>query len=129
MWHGRPLYETIVKHARELNMAGATVLRGPMGFGAKSRLHTAKVLRLSNDLPMVIEIVDSKEKIDALAVCLRPSHTRYDGDAVFAVSCGSQVTDPDELGEATFRIVGRAIELAVTRAQSIAGIPVVELRS
>jgi len=66
---------------------------------------------------------------DALAVCLRPSHTRYDGDAVFAVSCGSRVTDPDELGEATFRIVGRAIELAVTRAQSIAGIPVVESRS
>ncbi len=66
MWHGRPLYETIVKHARELNMAGATVLRGPMGFGAKSRLHTAKVLRLSNDLPMVIEIVDKRERIDAM---------------------------------------------------------------
>ena len=66
---------------------------------------------------------------DALAVCLRPSHTRYDGDAVFAVSCGDRSADPDELGEAAFRVVGRAIELAVTRAQSIAGIPVVELRS
>ncbi len=65
-WHGRPLYEAIVLKARELHLAGATVLRGPMGFGAKSRLHTAKVLRLSEDLPMVIEIVDSKEKIDVL---------------------------------------------------------------
>ncbi len=65
-WHGRPLYEAIVMKARELHLAGATVLRGPMGFGAKSRLHTAKILRLSEDLPIVIEIVDSKEKIDAL---------------------------------------------------------------
>ncbi len=65
-WHGRPLYEAIVMKARELHMAGATVLRGPMGFGAGSRLHTAKILRLSEDLPMVIEIVDSKEKIDIL---------------------------------------------------------------
>ena len=65
-WHGRPLYEAIVLKARELHLAGATVLRGPMGFGARSRLHTAKVLRLSEDLPVVIEIVDSKEKIDEL---------------------------------------------------------------
>ena len=65
-WHGTPLYEAIVMKARELHLAGATVLRGPMGFGAHSRLHTAKVLRLSEDLPMVIEIVDSKEKIDEL---------------------------------------------------------------
>ncbi len=65
-WHGQPLYEAIVMKARELHLAGATVLRGPMGFGAKSRLHTAKILRLSEDLPMVIEIVDSKEKIDEL---------------------------------------------------------------
>jgi len=63
---GRPLYEAIVLKARELHLAGATVLRGPMGFGAHSRLHTAKVLRLSQDLPMVIEIVDAKEKIDEL---------------------------------------------------------------
>jgi hypothetical protein len=63
-WHGKPLYEAIVLKARELHLAGATVLRGPMGFGAHSRLHTTKVLRLSEDLPMVIEIVDSKEKID-----------------------------------------------------------------
>lgn len=65
-WQGRPLYEAIVLTARELHMAGATVLRGPMGFGANSRLHTAKILRLSEDLPIVIEIVDSKEKIDEL---------------------------------------------------------------
>ena len=65
-WHGKPLYEAIVCKARELHLAGATVLRGPMGFGAHSRLHTAKVLRLSEDLPMVIEIVDAKEKLDTL---------------------------------------------------------------
>ncbi len=65
-WHGKPLYEAIVLKARELHMAGATVLRGPMGFGAHSRLHTAKILRLSEDLPMVVEIVDSREKIDTL---------------------------------------------------------------
>jgi uncharacterized protein len=64
MWHGRPLYEAIVFKAREMQLAGATVLRGPMGFGAKSHLHTAKVLRLSQDLPMVIEIVDSRAKIE-----------------------------------------------------------------
>ena len=65
-WRGTPLYEAIVLKARELHLAGATVLRGPMGFGAHSRLHTAKVLRLSEDLPIIIEIVDSKEKIDEL---------------------------------------------------------------
>src|SRR4030095_2045196 len=65
-WHGKPLYEAIVLKAREMHLAGATVLRGPMGFGANSRLHTVKVLRLSEDLPMVIEIVDSREKIDEL---------------------------------------------------------------
>jgi PII-like signaling protein len=65
-WHGQPLYEAIVRKARELHLAGATVLRGPMGFGANSRLHTSKILRLSEDLPMVIEIVDAREKIDEL---------------------------------------------------------------
>lgn len=62
---GRPLYEAIVLKARELHLAGATVLRGPMGFGHSSRLHTAKILRLSEDLPLVIEIVDTEEKINA----------------------------------------------------------------
>lgn len=65
-WHGQPLYEAIVRKARELHLAGATVLRDPMGFGASSRLHTAKILRLSEDLPTIVEIVDSKEKIDEL---------------------------------------------------------------
>ena len=60
-----PLYEAIVLKAREHQVAGATVLRGPMGFGHSSRLHTAKVLRLSEDLPMVVEIIDSEEKINA----------------------------------------------------------------
>lgn len=62
-WKNQPLYEAIVLKARELHLAGATVLRGPMGFGVSSRLHTAKILRLSEDLPMVIEIVDSEENI------------------------------------------------------------------
>ncbi|HYR80352.1 MAG TPA: DUF190 domain-containing protein [Candidatus Dormibacteraeota bacterium] len=61
----KPLYEAIVLKARELQMGGATVLRGPMGFGKSSHLHSAKILRLSEDLPMVIEIVDSQAKIDA----------------------------------------------------------------
>ena len=63
--HGHhPLYEAIVLKARENGLAGATVLRGVMGFGKHSILHTAKILRLSEDLPMVVEIVDSAEKID-----------------------------------------------------------------
>ena len=61
---GKPLYEVIVLKARELHLAGATVLRGAMGFGASSRIHTTKILRLSIDLPLVIEIVDSEEKIN-----------------------------------------------------------------
>ncbi len=64
-WHHQPLYEAIVLKAREMHLAGATVLRGPMGFGKSSRLHTAKILRLSMDLPLVIEIVDTEEKIQA----------------------------------------------------------------
>jgi PII-like signaling protein len=60
-----PLYEAIVLKAREAGLAGATVLRGVMGFGKRSVLHTAKILRLSEDLPMVVEIVDSREKIEA----------------------------------------------------------------
>ena len=61
----RPLYEAVVMRARESGLAGATVLRGPMGFGLSSHLHTAKILRLSDDLPLIIEIVDSQDKIDA----------------------------------------------------------------
>ncbi len=65
-YRGRALYQQIVMKARELNLAGATVLRGMMGFGAASRIHTAKYLRLSEDLPVVIEVVDTEEKINAL---------------------------------------------------------------
>ena len=61
----KPLHEVIVLKAREMHLAGATVLRGGMGFGKSSRMHTAKILRLSMDLPIVIEIVDSEEKINA----------------------------------------------------------------
>ncbi len=64
-YEGHPLHEAIVLKARELHLAGATVLRGAMGFGKSSRLHTTKILRLSVDLPLVIEIVDSEEKINA----------------------------------------------------------------
>src|SRR3954464_13677048 len=60
-----PLYEAIVLKAREAHLAGATVLRGPMGFGKSSRLHTSKILRLSQDLPLLIEIVDSEDNINA----------------------------------------------------------------
>jgi len=69
-WKHQPLYEAIVLKAREMHLAGATVLRGPMGFGKSSRLHTAKILRLSMDLPVVIEIVDAEEKIQSFLPAL-----------------------------------------------------------
>jgi len=69
-WNHKPLYEAIVLKAREMHLGGATVLRGPMGFGKSSRMHTAKILRLSMDLPIVIEIVDSEEKIQAFLPAL-----------------------------------------------------------
>lgn len=64
-WQGVPLHEAIVRRAREEGLAGATVLRGIEGFGAHSRVHTARILRLSTDLPIVVEIVDRPERIDA----------------------------------------------------------------
>lgn len=64
-FQGKPLYEAIVLKAREMHLAGATVLRGPMGYGRSSHLHTAKILRLSEDLPLVIEIVDAEDKINS----------------------------------------------------------------
>ncbi|HRJ30290.1 MAG TPA: DUF190 domain-containing protein [Cyclobacteriaceae bacterium] len=66
MLGSKPLYEAIVLKARELNLAGATVLRGIMGFGAASRIHTVKVLRLSEDLPLVIEIIDAEANIQKI---------------------------------------------------------------
>lgn len=71
-YDGRPLYEAIVLKAREMGLAGATVLRGPMGFGRSSRLHTSKILRLSEDMPLLIELVDEEAKIDALLDALEP---------------------------------------------------------
>ncbi|HVU24743.1 MAG TPA: DUF190 domain-containing protein [Opitutus sp.] len=68
----QPLHEAIVQKARELHLAGATVLRGAIGFGKSSRLHTNKILRLSDDLPVVIEIVDSEEQINAFLPVLEP---------------------------------------------------------
>ena len=65
----RPLYEAIILKARELHLAGATALRGPIGFGKSSRMHTSKILRLSMDLPMIIEIIDSEEKIQTSCPC------------------------------------------------------------
>ncbi|MDD5691956.1 MAG: DUF190 domain-containing protein [Candidatus Omnitrophica bacterium] len=64
-WNGRPLYEEIVLLAKKKGLAGATAIKGFMGFGCKSHMHTAKLLRLSEDLPIIIEIVDSEEKINA----------------------------------------------------------------
>jgi PII-like signaling protein len=69
-WEGQPLYEAIILKAREMGIAGATMLRGMMGYGAASRIHTAKILRLSEDLPVVVEIVDSAEKIAALLLMI-----------------------------------------------------------
>jgi uncharacterized protein len=70
-WERRPLYEAIVLKARNEGLAGATVFRSPMGFGATSRIHTAKILNLSTDLPVVVEIVDSKPKIEAFLTKLQ----------------------------------------------------------
>jgi uncharacterized protein len=70
--NGGPLYEAIVLKAREMGLAGATVLRGPMGFGHSSVLHTTKILRLSQDLPLIIEIVDNADKIEALITAIEP---------------------------------------------------------
>ena len=71
-WHGQPLFEAIVQLARKQGLAGATCIKGFLGFGAKSHIHTAKILRLSEDLPIIIEIVDSEEKIQAFLPQLDP---------------------------------------------------------
>jgi PII-like signaling protein len=80
-WEGRPLYEAIVVAARQRGLAGATVLKGFMGFGAHSRIHTAKVLELSQDLPIVIEIVDAPERIEAFM----PELERMVGDGLITL--------------------------------------------
>ncbi len=69
-WHGKPLYQAIVERVRREGLAGATVIRGIEGFGADSHLHTSRILRLSEDLPVVIEIVDTPERIDRVVPLL-----------------------------------------------------------
>ena len=80
-WEGRPLYEAIVLEARKRGLAGATVTKGVMGFGAHSRIHTAKLLELSQDLPMVIEIVDAPDRIEAFM----PDLEQMVGDGLITV--------------------------------------------
>ena len=80
-WEGRPLYEAIVLEARKRGLAGATVLKGFMGFGAHSRIHTAKLLELSQDLPIIVEIVDATEKIEAFM----PDLERMVGDGLITI--------------------------------------------
>jgi PII-like signaling protein len=71
-WHGKPLYAAIVELARERGLGGATVMRGVMGYGAHSNIHTTAILRLSEDLPMVIQVIDSDEKIQQFATEVKP---------------------------------------------------------
>lgn len=80
-----PLYESLVVKARELGLAGATVLRGIESFGAGSRIHTARILRLSEDLPIVVEIVDTEEKIN--------SFVRVAGEMLEQAGCGGLITE------------------------------------
>lgn len=99
--HGhQPLYEAIVLKAREMNLAGATVLRGPMGYGHSSTLRTAKILRLSQDLPIFIEIIDSEERINAFLPLLDGMMTSglITLQPVSVLRYGSERADPD--GEA-----------------------------
>jgi PII-like signaling protein len=81
----RPLYEELIFRAREMGLAGATVVRGIEGFGARSRMHTAKILRLSEDLPVVIEIVDGAEKVDAFAAVA--------GEMIDRAGVGAMITE------------------------------------
>lgn len=81
----RPLYEALVLKAKEMGLAGATVLRGIIGYGADSRIHTAKILRLSEDLPIVVEVVDTQEKIDAFVGVV--------GTLLEEAGCGGMITE------------------------------------
>jgi hypothetical protein len=80
-WEGRPLYEAIVLEARKRGLAGATAIKGFMGFGAHSRIHTAKLLELSQDLPIIVEIVDAPEKIEAFM----PDLEKMVGDGLITI--------------------------------------------
>ena len=80
-WHGRPLHAAIVEEARRAGLAGATVIRGLMGYGAHSRIHTVKILRLSEDLPVVIEIVDRSDRVRAFL----PTLDRMVGEGLLTI--------------------------------------------
>src|SRR5260221_14641325 len=119
----KPLYEAIVLKAREMRLAGATVLRGPMGFGHSSRLHTAKILRLSEDLPYVIEIVDSEDNIDrflpgldgmmtsGMVILQRAQvlHYGHEGDKPGADYTPPSAVDPEAPEEAQHTIARRRV--------------------
>src|SRR5437016_12753165 len=90
-WHGKPLYEAIVLEARKRGMAGARVIKGFMGFGAHSRIHTAKLLERSQDLPIVVEIVDAPEKIEAFVPGLE---TKVGGVRICAEGGGGPLYRP-----------------------------------
>src|SRR6185437_98672 len=91
-----PLYEAIVLKAREMHVAGATVLRGSLGYGHSTRLHTSKILRLSGDLPLVVEIVDTQEKIDKFLPVLNSMMTSglVTIEKVQVLQYGSEMTSP-----------------------------------
>jgi PII-like signaling protein len=91
-----PLYEAVVLKAREMHLAGATVLRGSVGFGHSTRLHTTKILRLSQDLPLVVEIVDAQEKIDSFLPVLDRMMTSglVTIEKVQVLQYGSEMTSP-----------------------------------
>jgi len=95
-WHGKPLYEAIVIKARSLHLAGATVLRSPMGFGANSRIHSATILRLSEDLPIVVEIIDNPARIAELMPFLKEA---LRGGLVTIEDVGIAIYNPDESPE------------------------------
>jgi PII-like signaling protein len=95
-WHGKPLYEAIVIKARSLHLAGATVLRSPMGFGANSRIHSATILRLSEDLPIVVEIIDNPARIAELMPFLKEAMR---GGLVTIEDVGIAIYNPDESPE------------------------------
>ena len=112
---GSPLYEAIVLKARELHLAGATVLRGPMGFGASSRLHTTKILRLSEDLPLVIEIVDSEDKINGFLPTL--DEMMMSGSAS-AASCRRAVVEQQVCRVQTFSLLVRQTQPCTYRSRA-----------
>jgi uncharacterized protein len=105
-WHHQPLYEALVLKAREMHLAGATVLRGPMGYGKSSHLHTSKILRLSMDLPLIIEIVDSEEKINSFLPVL--DEMRGGGVGHAGKSAGDTVSGWDRGGRITRDLTGLA---------------------